>query len=225
MPKKRQSQPVQVWLKNTDCVRLKNAAKFTARSQSDIAREAIIKVLDVLELEQRATELEKQLFDGYSVAAKAVVSCAEEEALKFGKTAIGTAHLLLGLTADSTSNVGQILNRAGVTWRFVRGKLIRTQTPGHSPKQTKLDPTENCLKALIRARILAQRLLDPVIHPEHLLLSLLEDSSEGAYSILQLAGIDYAEVRERVMKSRPKRVSRRTTRTRTKRPGAIARNT
>src|SRR6185295_16747167 len=120
MPKKRESQPVQVWLKNADCVRLKNAAKFAGRTQSDIAREAIIRVLDEYEVQERTAELEKQLFDGYSVAAKEVMAFAEQEALRYERPAIGTQHVLLALTADATTNVGHILNRAGVSWKFVK---------------------------------------------------------------------------------------------------------
>lgn len=210
MPKKRESTPVQVWLKNSDCVRLKNAAKFTSRSQSDIAREAIIRALDELEIQEKSEELEKQLFDGYSAAAKNVMECAEQEARRLESPAIGTAILLLALTADSSTNVGKLLNHAGVSWNFVKSKVGRMRVYDVRPIPKKIDPSENCIRVLVRARIIAQRLHDVIIQPEHILLSLLEDYTEGAYNILQIAGVDYAELREKVMKSRPKVIIRRT---------------
>ena len=59
MPKKRQSQPVQVWLRNADLLRLQHAAKKAGQTLSAIARESILRSLDEFE-----REFEKESFAG-----------------------------------------------------------------------------------------------------------------------------------------------------------------
>lgn len=213
MPKKKESQPVQVWLKNADCVRLKNMAKQLNRSQSEISREAICRVLDHFEEQLETKKAHDDLFDAYTVSAKKVLDVAREEALYLAASKIGTEHLLLGLTADATSSVGKNLNRLGFTWKSVKNRLIRNRdllqrwrTEGvvNSVDPSKLDYSVDARNALIRAKKLADELKDRVILPEHILLSLLQSGKGGAFDIFQGVGIDDELVlREVILRGRP----------------------
>ncbi len=52
------------------------------------------------------------------------------------------------------------------------------------------------------ARAIAEHLRDKVIEPEHLLLSLLGEEIGMAYEVLDIIGVDRAELRAEVMKAR-----------------------
>lgn len=97
MPKKRTAQPIQVWLSNADRSRLDDLAKKTGRRKSDLAREAICKMLDNTQYSQ---DQEQE-----AVYAAAVRKMEDRIAGLIARTAIdvGTIYQVLWHRSDPQS--------------------------------------------------------------------------------------------------------------------------
>jgi ATP-dependent Clp protease ATP-binding subunit ClpC len=209
MPKKRQSQPVQVWLATADLVRLQHAAKKIGRTQSAIARDAIVRALDELQIvlskiekDEREKELQKQLFDRFSNESIKLLSLARDEAEMTQAQLVGSEHLLLALAVE-TGRTGNLLSKFGLTHSLVRARTKSgwpsiysvVATPPYSP---------TLVRILDRARLIAKQSHDKWVQPEHLLLSLLEQGNGFAFGILELAGLPRDEVRDVIRQQLPK---------------------
>jgi len=202
MPKKRQSQPVQVWLLNADLLRLQHAAKKTGQTQSAIAREAILRVLDEFEKEDRAKTIQDELFDRFSKDSLKVISVAKNEAELYRAALVGSEHLLLALAAE-TGRTGKLLSKFGLSHSLIRTK-IASGWPSIYSVVARPPYSPTLVRILDRARLIAKRFHDKYVQPEHLLLSVLDQGTGFAYNILELIGVPRDEVQEAMRKQLPK---------------------
>lgn len=206
MPKKRQSQPVQVWLLNADLLRLQHAAKRKGQTQSAIAREAILRVLNEFEKEFEKDDQEKavhtELFDRFSKDSLKVISIAKNEADLYQATLVGSEHLLLALAAES-GRTGKLLSKFGLSHSLIRNRIASGWTSIYSVvARPPYSPT--LVRILDRSRLIAKRFHDRYVQPEHLLLAVLDQGTGFAYDILELLGLRRDDVKEAMKKQLPK---------------------
>jgi predicted DNA-binding protein len=211
MPKKRQSQPVQVWLPDFDRLRLAHAAKKSGLSQSAIVRGAIQRTLDELEAAFVAKEKQERIFKGLSLDARAVVTLALDEAMSFGRQIAGTEHLLLALAADTKHSASRLLSKFGMSYEIVRHQVERLAPHGSQEKIVQFPYTERCVLVLDRARAIAKHLRDRRTDVDHLLLSIIEAEYGRAYELLDFFSVDRALLRTAVRKDRSERKENRAT--------------
>lgn len=202
MPKKRQSQPVQIWLANKDLLRLQHAAKKTDQTQSAIAREAIVRLLDELEKDDKERTLQNQHFKGFSKESLSVMHLAKGEAESTQSLLIGSEHLLLALAVE-TGPSGKLLCKFGLSPSLLRARIASgwpsvyagVVHPPYSP---------TLMRILDRARLSANRSHDRYVQPEHLLLAVLAQGNGFAFNILEGLGLPRGVVIEAMKKQLPK---------------------
>lgn len=203
MPKKRQSQPMQVWLSIADHRRLQHAAKTSGRSQSDIAREGILQVLQELEKADKEKVEKDEFFSKCSDASKKIVFQAHQEAELLGQRLVGSQHLLLALANDS--KIGKLLTKFGAPSSLLHRHLERTPD-GWSfvyAQVTREPYSPRFVRIMDRARLLAKRMHDKYVQPEHLFLSLLAQGNGAAYEVFEYIAFPFDEARDALMKQLP----------------------
>jgi ATP-dependent Clp protease ATP-binding subunit ClpC len=131
-----------------------------------------------------------------------LLSLAKNEAEITQAHLVGSEHLLLALAVEN-GRTGKLLSKFGVTYAIVRAKTAGgwpsiysvVATPPYSP---------TLVRILDRARLIAKQFHDKWVQPEHLLLSVLEQGTGFAYSVLELIGLPRDEVRDAMKKQLPK---------------------
>jgi ATP-dependent Clp protease ATP-binding subunit ClpA len=192
---------MQVWLADADRIRLLYLAKKTGRTQSDIARQGILSVLEELEKEDRQKTAIHELFKSFSKASENVVFMARQEAEVERTPLVGSEHLLLALAVDGRT--GKLLSKFGAAYHLLRAKLhpgmasfyTEVVMPPYSPR---------FVRVIDRSRLIAKRHSDKRVQPEHLLLSVLEQGNGAAYDLLELIGVERNELRDAVIKEFPR---------------------
>jgi len=143
--------------------------------------------------------------------ARKVLKLAQEEALKFNHSYIGTEHLLLGLLQDRDSAAVKVLKELGVNPAQVRRTLESLIKPGrHTPTQLTLTPRTKRVLALAMDE--ARRLGHNYVGTEHLLLALVKEDEGLAVDVLRNMGLDLEAIRKKTTKllveTKPRTVTR-----------------
>ena len=199
MPRKRQSQPMQVWLATKDLRRLVHAAQITGRSQSDLAREGILRVLDELEKAEREHNRMEALFRKFSNGARDVVMLAKQESEISYSSLVATQHVLLALAVDPA--IGAILQKHGASSKVLRAAIATGPNFESAYGLADKAPySPRVVHVIDRARTISARLLDKWVQPEHLLLSVLDQGNGSAFELLEHIGAPLSEIRAAVMK-------------------------
>ncbi len=151
-----------------------------------------------------------------SDALKEVIALAIGEARKFNHRYIGTEHLVLGLLAHTDSIPAKVLHGRGVDLETTREKalsllgadgdpahdLIHSRHGDfewvHQQELAKAFHSPNFWHTLILAVDSANRLGAGEVQPQHLLLALLRDSSNGIADLLGEKGVTIGWLRERL---------------------------
>jgi ATP-dependent Clp protease ATP-binding subunit ClpA len=133
----------------------------------------------------------------YSPTARNVVTYAQDEARFLGHPSVGTEHILLGLMHEDVPTA-RLLTESGVFFLEARG-VVSNLVGAESPPRTDDVPfTPRAKKVLERAMrdALAQGFAE--VHPEHLLVAVLdEDETAGAAMILRDLVVDLDDLRTR----------------------------
>lgn len=204
MPKKRESQPMQVWLSNTDRHRLGQMASKTGCTRSELAREAIKLMLDESEnrLRQKIAIADAGLsFEDFDVSAKTTIARADDQAFQLGYNRIGSEHLLLGVAMDS--GLSPKLRQFSLTPNVIKNKILIFLGLGTDTVFDQLAVTANCRRVFQYARKLKNERQEQLIGAEHLLLSLLAQGTGGAYNVLHVIAPDREPIRSLILKSMP----------------------
>ena len=117
-------------------------------------------------------------------AARLAVLYARQEAAALGANALGTEHLLLGLTRLPGTRATTVLSGLGVTGASVRRVLPDLQPEPGAPFTI---PCRAALQDALRDR--------PGLEPEHVLLALLRQEGSGALRALNLLGVQTRAIR------------------------------
>lgn len=188
---------MQVWLATKDLRRLVHAAQITGRSQSDLAREGILKVLEDLEKAERERNRMEALFRSFSDGAREVLFLAKQESEISYSSLIATQHILLALAVDPA--MGAILQKHGASSKLLRATIAKGNFETSYGLAEKAPYSPRVVHVIDRARVIAKRLLDKWVQPEHLLLSVLDQGNGSAFELLEHIGAPFAEIRAAVM--------------------------
>ena len=135
----------------------------------------------------------------FTKQARKVLKLAQEEAIRFNHSYIGTEHLLLGLLHDKDSVAVKVLEELGVNPAHVRRSLGRLIKPGrHAPTQLTLTPRTKRVLALAMDE--ARRLGHNYVGTEHLLLALAKEEEGLAIEVLRNLGVDLEAIRRQTTK-------------------------
>lgn len=118
--------------------------------------------------------------------ARRAIRLARQEAKDLGQPAVATEHILLGILRCQHSHAVHALNNLGVTHDAARGCLQTTMpgvAPGNGSGDTSISPpARRILEGSLREALNRN---EGYIGVEHLLLSLLSDSRNGAVQTLE----------------------------------------
>lgn len=152
------------------------------------------------------------MYNRFVKTARAIVEQAEQEARASGSTTVEAEHLLLALTSPQAGEASDVLADAGLDGDQARSAL-RTQferslsvagmradpdLPPAGPPTGKLPFATSVKLSLERALEAAQHRKDRRIEPLHLLLGVLAAEAGNVPLALAGAGIDVAQLQQRV---------------------------
>jgi hypothetical protein len=135
------------------------------------------------------------MFERYTEVARRVIFFARYEASQFGSPYIECEHLLLGMLREPTP----LREQLGEEARWAIRKVLEDRLPRQAETPTSVDlPLSHASKrALAYAAEEAEGMKHGHIGPEHLLLGLLREESNGIANLLQPYGIRIEDQRER----------------------------
>jgi ATP-dependent Clp protease ATP-binding subunit ClpC len=139
------------------------------------------------------------MFEHFTNTAIAVIMKAQEEARRLRHNFVGTEQLLLGLIKEEQTVSAQVLNDFGITLSDARTEVeaIIGRGSGSAPPEIPFTPK---VKQVFEQAFQEARKLDAsYIEPEHLLLSLTQNTESVAYRVLSNLGVDPAKLRTRVI--------------------------
>lgn len=132
----------------------------------------------------------------FTEKAKSAMLLASREAILFKHQAVGTEHLLLGLTIEQEGIAGNVIRGFGITHEAIRQEIEALTGYGTSRKQ--VDPylmpySPRTKKVVNFASLESKRLEARLIGTEHLLLGLLREETVAS-KILQDLGVSPEDV-------------------------------
>lgn len=140
------------------------------------------------------------VFDVFSMAARAAVTQAHQEARSHGTDYIGTEHLLLGLIGtDGDSAVAETLHALNVTFDAIRSRIEDSIGPAGEPQSGHLPFSPRAKSALDRSRYEAEAPGHQLVQPSNILAALMFDAHSAAANTLAGIGVQPTAVRERLL--------------------------
>jgi len=133
-------------------------------------------------------------FDHLTEDARKVLNRAREEAQHFQQHYIGAAHLLLGLVHEEQGMAARVLQSQGVSLGEVRKFVVGSIGRGDQRVQGELNLTPRAKRAMELAADEAQRMNQPLIGTEHLLLGLVRAGGIAA-DVLESLGVNLEQLR------------------------------
>jgi ATP-dependent Clp protease ATP-binding subunit ClpC len=140
-----------------------------------------------------------QLFERFTDTARRVVVYAKEEALLLDHDYIGTEHILLGLSHDDTDTAVQILEEAGIDLASARAAVEESVGRGGQTPAGEIMFTPQAKKVLELSLREALQLGHNYIGTEHILLGLLREGEGGGAQVLKQHGVQFDEMRRRIL--------------------------
>ncbi len=134
-------------------------------------------------------------FDQLTEDARNVLNRAREEAQHFQQNYIGTEHLLLGLVHEEQGMAARVLRSQGVSLGEVRKAVVRIIGCGDQLVLGELSLTPRAKRAMELAADEAQRMNQPSIGTEHLLLGLVREGMGIAAGVLESLGVSVEQLR------------------------------
>jgi ATP-dependent Clp protease ATP-binding subunit ClpC len=137
------------------------------------------------------------MFERYTERARRVLFFSRYELSQLGGRTIETEHLLLALLRESKGGVGALFDH----WNIPRAEL-RQQLEARAPRGERFSTSIEVPFSAATRRVLglaaeeADRLLNPSVVPEHLLLGLLREKGSVAEASLAAHGMSVEGARE-----------------------------
>ncbi len=140
------------------------------------------------------------MFEHFTNTAIAVIMQAQEEARRLGHNFVGSEQLLLGIIKENTSIAAKVLDEFGINLTNARTEVesIIGRGSGNGPVEIPFTPK---VKQVFEQAFQEARKLDhPYIEPEHLLLSLTQNSESVAYRVIANLGVDPEKIRVQLVR-------------------------
>ena len=140
------------------------------------------------------------MFERFTDQARRVLLLAQEEARLAGHNYLGTEHILLGLIHEGEGVAAKVLESLGVSLEAAREKVEESVGPRSPP--TGPPPVSPRAKKVLELSLRESLGLGHnYIGTEHLLLGLVREGENTGAQILASLGVDFAQVRRRVIES------------------------
>jgi len=140
------------------------------------------------------------MFERFTERARKVVVLAQEEAVRFGHSYIGTEHLLLGLIREDEGVAARALGSLNVTLSKVREQVESIVGYGEEKMGGQAPFTPRSKRHLEFALREALRLGHNYIGTEHILLGLVSENEGNAARVLSNLGVNPDKVRREVVR-------------------------
>jgi methylenetetrahydrofolate dehydrogenase (NADP+)/methenyltetrahydrofolate cyclohydrolase len=138
-------------------------------------------------------------YDKFTERARLVLALAQEEALRFNHSYIGTEHLLLGLTRQDEGVAIRVLANLGVDLRKVRSLIEEKISRGDRAVMGEISLTLGAKRTIECAVEEALRLGHHYIGTEHVLLGLLREGEGMAAGVLESLSVSLEKARASVI--------------------------
>jgi SAM-dependent methyltransferase len=133
------------------------------------------------------------MFERYTEGARRALFFARVEVSRRGGVALEPEHLLLGLLREPRGTVARLFDHTGLTADAVRDALAAGIVSATGvPISAEIRFSSAAKGALLAAVREADRLHDPFVGPEHLLVGLAADAQTGAGALLARHGLPHA---------------------------------
>ena len=141
------------------------------------------------------------MFENFTNQAIAAIMFAQEEARRMRQNSVGTEAVLLGLLRQKDTIAVTVLNEFGITLEKARLEVEKIVGRGTGSTLADLPFTPKTRSILESAFEQARQLDHRYIHPEHLLLSLVQDSQGVGAKVLTNFGVDLAQIRTGIIRA------------------------
>jgi ATP-dependent Clp protease ATP-binding subunit ClpA len=132
----------------------------------------------------------------FTPRAKKVLELSLREAIQLGHNYIGTEHILLGLLREGEGVACQVLVKLGADLPKTRARVLQLMHEGGGERPVRL--SADLTAVLDEASRAAESQGVPEVMPIHLFLAAVEHPDGAAGRMLQMVGVDPAELRRQV---------------------------
>ncbi|NJR48724.1 MAG: ATP-dependent Clp protease ATP-binding subunit [Leptolyngbyaceae cyanobacterium CSU_1_3] len=141
------------------------------------------------------------MFEYFTEQAIAAIIYAQEEARRLRQNSVGTEAILLGLLRQQDTIARSVLTEAGVTLPFARQEVEKIVGRGAGSSLADLPFTPKTRVLFDHALDEARQLDHRYVHPEHLLLSLVQDNQGVGARVLTNLGVNLAQIRLMIIRT------------------------
>ncbi|MGL6107818.1 ATP-dependent Clp protease ATP-binding subunit [Romboutsia sp.] len=128
-------------------------------------------------------------FNRFTPKAKKAIDFSLEAAQSFGHKVVGSEHILLGLAREKEGIAGKVLEKLGVTEKYIEDRIIEIEGKLDTPSlDIVLSPRSKQILEL--SGMFANKLRTNYIGTEHILLAIVQEGEGIGIKILNYAGID-----------------------------------
>ncbi len=141
------------------------------------------------------------MFEYFTEQAIAAIINAQEEARRLRQNSVGTEAVLLGLLRQKDTIATSVLTELGVTLQAARQEVDKIVGRGTGSSLADLPFTPKTRQLFDHALEQARQLDHRYVHPEHLLLSLVQDNQGVGAKVLLNLGVDLGQVRLMIIRT------------------------
>ncbi len=141
----------------------------------------------------------KLIWQRFTERARKAVYVGKEEAVRLGKHAVSSEHLLLGLLSDEENVACGILTQQGISFSDIKKEVNNRLTRGDGKLDTGMQLSDDGKKVIDDSYEEASKLKNDYLGTEHLLLALIRSDSEPTCSVLSQFGVEYERTRDEVI--------------------------
>jgi ATP-dependent Clp protease ATP-binding subunit ClpC len=141
------------------------------------------------------------MFEYFTEQAIAAILNAQEEARRLRQNSVGTEAVLLGLLRQKDTIATSVLTELGMTLQAARQEVDKIVGRGTGSSLADLPFTPKTRQLFDHALEQARQLDHRYVHPEHLLLSLVQDNQGVGAKVLVNLGLDLAQVRLMIIRT------------------------
>lgn len=140
------------------------------------------------------------MFEYFTEKAIAVIMAAQQEARRLGHNFVGTEQILVGILREGTNLAAQVLNEMGVTLEATQAEVENLIGRGSGSITAEVPFTPKSKRIFEQAFQEARQLDQRYVSPEHLLLSLIQETDTAAVKVLLSLGIDFPTLRTEIIR-------------------------
>ncbi len=142
------------------------------------------------------------MFEKLSPKSIKIVMLAQEEARRFLNSFVLPEHILLGLLKENGTSAYKLLNEKGIFYDDIFEKIKNHSDNKPSLIRLEMQFSPITKQAVEMAADEAERLNEPLIQPEHLLLGIVNIGESKVTEILRESGINLSRIRWHLLRLR-----------------------